>query len=254
MSVAMPQAERTVRLHVMTPHRREMDIPLPDSKLVEELIVASHLHGKNVQAYHKGKKLRVGRRLWEYKLSDGARIEMRIEGFSVKAVRYLKRAVGLGDAEIERLRCQYLTLHGNGTGTLSKDEFYYYYGTQYPRTVSDHLFDLIDTDNNKYIDIDEWVYAKNILEAGGTTRLKFIFDFFDADGDGNITERELLRISVPLYHLCFGVQQPDAEKARSHAKRVFQQLDTDRNGKLSFEEFKLGYKSDSALRPGLLAR
>ena len=66
-----------VKLHVVTPHKREMDIRLSQSKLVEDLIAAVDLLGKNVHAYYQGTKLRVGRRLSDYKLSDGARIEMR---------------------------------------------------------------------------------------------------------------------------------------------------------------------------------
>ena len=31
--------------------------------------------------------------------------------------------------------------------------------------------------------------------------------------------------------------------------RLFKQLDRNRDGKLSFEEFRLGYESDSVLRP-----
>jgi hypothetical protein len=61
----------------MNPHRRETDITLPDSLLVEELIIKANLHGKNAHPYYDGRKMRVGRRLSEYNLSDGARIEMR---------------------------------------------------------------------------------------------------------------------------------------------------------------------------------
>ena len=66
-----------VNLHVVTPHKRKMDIRLSQSKLVEDLIADAGLLGKNAHAYYQGTKLRVGRRLSEYKLPDRARIEMR---------------------------------------------------------------------------------------------------------------------------------------------------------------------------------
>jgi hypothetical protein len=54
-----------------------MDILLSESTLVEDLIAAAGLLGKNVNAYYQGKKMRAGRRLSEYMLSDSARVEMR---------------------------------------------------------------------------------------------------------------------------------------------------------------------------------
>jgi Ca2+-binding EF-hand superfamily protein len=166
----------------------------------------------------------------------------------------LKRALGLDDSEIERLcvalplfnlrliviypfrRQQFESKHG--LGTLSKNEFYAHYGAQYTRAYSDHLFDLIDKDNNGCIDIDEWVFAKNVLEVGGTKRLRcacppcqtqrfdptplfaVIFDFFDVDGDGYITEAELLQVAGPLYKLCFGDLQLDERQARSVSRHL----------------------------------
>ena len=66
-----------VKLHVVTPHKRDMDIRLSQLNLVEDVIAAAGFLGKNVHAYYQGTKLHVGRRLLEYKLPDGARIEMR---------------------------------------------------------------------------------------------------------------------------------------------------------------------------------
>jgi Ca2+-binding EF-hand superfamily protein len=101
-----------------------------------------------------------------------------------------------------------------------------------------------------------------------TPLVAVIFDFFDVDGDGYITEDELLEVSGPLFTLCFGDQQLDGRQARSvsrdlltflpisdilsrwqHARRVFQQFDRNGDKVLNFEEFRQGYKSDSVLRP-----
>jgi hypothetical protein len=70
-------SEKMIKLRVMTPHRFEMDIRLPESSLVEELIAATNLPRVNLHAYCQGTKMREGRRLSEYKLPDGARIEIR---------------------------------------------------------------------------------------------------------------------------------------------------------------------------------
>jgi Ca2+-binding EF-hand superfamily protein len=64
-----------------------------------------------------------------------------------------------------------------------------------------------------------------------------IFDFYDADGTGYITEEVLLWISELFYVLCFGDEGQDGRKARSYVKRLFQELDTNRDNKSSFEEF-----------------
>jgi Ca2+-binding EF-hand superfamily protein len=52
------------------------------------------------------------------------------------------------------------------TGRLEKDEFFGLYGTGDERGVTDHLFDLVDKDKNGSIEMNEWVIAKKILEAG----------------------------------------------------------------------------------------
>ena len=76
--------------------------------------------------------------------------------------------------------------------------------------------------------------AKNILEAGDTDRLRcacppcqtqefgptpvfaVIFDFYDLDGDGSLTESELLLICDTLHNLGYGDQQLDGQSVSRH--------------------------------------
>ena len=114
-----------IKLRVITPHRHEIDVRLHQSKLVEDLLIAVNLLDRNVDAYYQGKRMLEGRCLSDYKLPDGAHIEMRTstspalmsassyfkispnntgpEWFSLTASNFLKRTLGLGDPEIERL-------------------------------------------------------------------------------------------------------------------------------------------------------
>jgi hypothetical protein len=52
------------------------------------------------------------------------------------------------------------------SGTLNRAEFFRHYGSNHTQDVSDRLFDLIDTNKNGTIDVEEWVVAKSIIEAG----------------------------------------------------------------------------------------
>ena len=52
-----------------------------------------------------------------------------------------------------------------------------------------------------------------------------IFDFYDADGDGSLTESELLRISGPLYRLCFGGEHLNDRQARDVSRHLPQSND-----------------------------
>jgi Ca2+-binding EF-hand superfamily protein len=61
-------------------------------------------------------------------------------------------------------RQQFVNQHP--TGYLNKADFFRHYGSTLKQEVSDHLFDLIDTNKDETIDIDEWVVAKKITEAG----------------------------------------------------------------------------------------
>ena len=59
------------------------------------------------------------------------------------------------------------------------------------------------------------VFALSDARIEPTSPFAVIFDFFDVNGDGFITESELDQISVPLSYLSFQDQQLDERAARS---------------------------------------
>ncbi|CAN2389540.1 lysophosphatidylcholine acyltransferase 2 [Pristimantis euphronides] len=91
------------------------------------------------------------------------------------------------------------------------------------------LFALFDRNKDGTIDFREYVIGIAILchPANSEDTIQMAFKLFDLDGDGSITEAEfgsLLRSSL-------GVPDLDVSK-------LFQDMDADESGKISYEEFK----------------
>jgi hypothetical protein len=53
------------------------------------------------------------------------------------------------------------------SGCLNRGDFFLHYGSSYTQEASDRLFDLIDQNKDGTIDTNEWVIAKNLIQAGG---------------------------------------------------------------------------------------
>ena len=93
----------------------------------------------------------------------------------------------------------------------------------------EEVFSNIDTDNNGYIEHEEFVRAaldKNVLLDDKV--LRFIFEFLDKDDSGQITLDELKRV----FGVCAG------KDTENKLRRIIEEIDTDNNGEISFDEFK----------------
>ena len=96
-------------------------------------------------------------------------------------------------------------------------------------TKIEEIFSNIDTDKNGYIENEEFIRAaldKNVFLDEKV--LRFIFEFLDKDGSGQITLDELKRV--------FGVNAN--KEAEGMLIKIIKDIDMDNNGEISFEEFK----------------
>ena len=132
--------------------------------------------------------------------------------------------------EIKRIFSAFQLIDENGDGRITKEELIK--GLQiYDPTITnpaaevEKIFNSIDTDNNGFLEFEE--FARVIIDKKKlltTDIIKFTFNFFDKDRSGEITVEELTDI--------FGKNNED------QLIQIVNEVDLDKNGKIDFEEFR----------------
>eukprot|EP00937_MAST-01D_sp_MAST-1D-sp2_P000332 g332.t1 len=96
-------------------------------------------------------------------------------------------------------------------------------------------FRIIDDDNSKSLDFDE--FSKAMRECAlvlDPRHMKMIFGFFDADNNGSINFNEFLN----------GVREPMSERRRALVREAFRRLDADGNGLIEVSDLVGKYRMD----------
>jgi len=132
--------------------------------------------------------------------------------------------------EVKRIFYAFQLIDDNGDGRITKEELIkglqiYDPNIKNPKAEVDKIFNSIDTDNNGFLEFEE--FARVIIDKKKlltTDIIKFTFNFFDKDRSGEITIDELMEL--------FGKNNEE------HLKELVNEVDTDKNGKIDFNEFK----------------
>jgi len=94
-----------------------------------------------------------------------------------------------------------------------------------------NIFRNIDTDNNKFIEFEEFVKAsidkKNFLNED---MIKFVFKYFDKDNNGMISYEEIESL--------FKNSINDKKKILETLKNIIKEADLNGDGYISFDEFR----------------
>ena len=139
------------------------------------------------------------------------------------------------------------------TGRLTQKQFFDMYKMLIPNGNAEefcqHVFRTFDTDHNGYIDFLEFLLAINITSAGTPEeKLKWAFKLYDIDGNGLITQYEMTKVVQSIYEMLGpGVLKTD-DNAKERAEKVFQQLDTDGDCRLTEDEFVRGCIKNEELK------
>ena len=143
-------------------------------------------------------------------------------------------------------------LKNHPDGKISKTQFKNMMKTCYPDAKADnlenHIFPMYDFNNDGKIDFQEFMIVLYIMSSGTREEnLGQIFRVFDSNQDGTISKKEMERIVKDLYYLFQFDEKVNKksktakgmmkQKSKDMASKAFDEMDQDRDGKVSKEEF-----------------
>ncbi|KAK3094954.1 hypothetical protein FSP39_008312 [Pinctada imbricata] len=130
------------------------------------------------------------------------------------------------------------------SGIVNEETFKEIYAQFFPLgdsgAYAHYVFNTFDQDGNGSLSFEEFVMGLSVLSRGTLQeRLQWTFNLYDINGDGVITKDEMYGIVSAIYEMMGRFSEPtiDDSTARDHVDRVFQKMDTNKDGVVTLEEF-----------------
>ncbi|XP_028301977.1 guanylyl cyclase-activating protein 1 [Gouania willdenowi] len=135
------------------------------------------------------------------------------------------------------------------SGLLTFYEFKKFFGLRNLTEASNAyvmtMFSTFDMNDDGFIDFMEYVAALSLVLKGGVQqKLRWYFKLYDIDGSGCIDRDELLLIFRSIEAIN-GI--PTDLSAEDFTNMVFDKIDINGDGELSYEEFMEGVQNDEML-------
>lgn len=151
-----------------------------------------------------------------------------------------------------------------GRDSLKRSDFIRVYKKAFGDNVgalANSIFDAFDEDGNGTVDFEEFLIGLSITEMTVDTdrnskmkKIRWAFNVYDKDRSGTIDRKEMRQIVKAVADV--SVLPEDAvkknETPKMFADRLFDEIDRNGDGEITFEEFESAAESNSALIDMLL--
>ena len=160
----------------------------------------------------------------------------------------------LNKEDVDKLYHHFLRFDADNNGIISREEFLAHPAVS-SNPLATRILDLFDVDQSGDIDFGEFVGGLARFSAKGDVgrRMKFLFDIYDLDQDGYISNGELFIMLRRMIGRGEGKGHLSDVQLQQVVDRTIRDLDTDRDGKLSWEEFQMGLTEKHMTLLGRLA-
>ena len=151
----------------------------------------------------------------------------------------LSKSSGLEAAEVKETFESFLAEHPNGK--LKPKDFREMMAKAVPKKdaakMEKHVFRMYDSDKDGFIDFTEFMLVFHIMSDGTVEEvLTKIFRVFDVNGDGVISSKEMNKLIKDMYGL-LRTEDPNIAAKDMIAKTAFAEMDKNKDGKITKEEF-----------------
>eukprot|EP00834_Sanchytrium_tribonematis_P002824 NODE_95_length_21511_cov_0.501168.p13 type:complete len:195 gc:universal NODE_95_length_21511_cov_0.501168:1140-556(-) len=138
------------------------------------------------------------------------------------------------EEEIQRLYKRFQKLDQNGNGLIEKSEFESIPSIK-SNPLASRLIEIFDSDGNGEVDFQEFVRGLNVFSAHGKRdeKIKFLFQVYDIDKDGKISNGELFSVLKMMVG-----NNLNGEQLQQIVDKTIMESDKDKDGQISFEEFR----------------
>ncbi|CAL7946266.1 unnamed protein product [Xylocopa violacea] len=120
-----------------------------------------------------------------------------------------------------------------------------------PAKYSQIVFNAFDRDKDGIVSFGDLLNEIALITNGDIDqKLAWIFRFYDLNGDGYITRKEMLVIVSAIYEMLHNGQTIQRMIHR-HVDKVFEKMDIDKDGVISQQEFMNSCKNDSVIQQQL---
>ena len=151
----------------------------------------------------------------------------------------LVKASGLSEKEVKETFSDFVLQHPDGK--MKRKDFRELMSSALPKKdaskIEKHAFRIYDLNNDGHIDFVEFMVVFFILSSGDHEEvLSKIFRLFDINSDGNISKKEMKKLVKAMYGL-LKLENPNLSTSDNVARATFNEMDKNRDGKITREEF-----------------
>lgn len=124
------------------------------------------------------------------------------------------------------------------SGKLTMEDLLTLYGNCYPRgnpaAFGQLMFQTFDSNKDGVLDVREVIIGLSVFTRGNLEeKLRWIFTAYDVNDSGYINKQEMLNIYEIVHKFDPSISMSPVERTES----VFEQMDADKDGKISQDEF-----------------